>query len=369
MAITLNGTTGITTPANTVTGNESVGGNLTVSGTGSVNVTGTVVMGSSFIRNRIINGNMVIDQRNAGASVTPTSTPTYTLDRWELNLSQASKLSVQQNAGSVTPPAGYTKYLGLTSLSAYAVSSTDNFRLDQPIEGFNLADLGWGTASAATITVSFWVRSSLTGSFGFQLNNNAGTRSYPTTYTISAANTWEYKTITIAGDTTGTWETGNLVGVRVGFQLGYGSSLSGTGGSWNAGSPSAVTGATSLVGTSGATFYVTGVQLEVGSSATPYEMQIYSDQLAQCQRYYYVGTNAAYGYPSPNSGGYAYVQRYDYKVTMRTSATVSTTYTSQSNISVINTSTRTADFFMDQIVSTVTTNTTWVVSYTASAEL
>jgi len=208
------------------------------------------------------------------------------VDRWEYTFSQASKISVQQNAGSVTPPAGFSKYVGLTSLSAYSLSSTDYFRLDQPIEGYNLADLNWGTASAATVTLSFWVRSSLTGLFGLQFNNAAGTRNYPGSYTINAANTWEYKTVTIPGDTTGTWETGNLTSVRVGFTLGYGSSLTGTGGAWNAGSPSAVTGGTSLVGTSGATFYITSVQLEVGSSATPYEMQIYSDQLAQCQRYY-----------------------------------------------------------------------------------
>jgi hypothetical protein len=297
---------------NDSSGNVTVGNDLTV--------TGAMVPSSSFKRNRIINGNMLIDQRNAGASVTPTSTPTYTLDRWELNLSQPSKLSVQQNAGSVTPPAGFTKYLGITSLSAYSVSSTDNFRLDQPIEGLNLADLNWGTASAATVTVSFWVRSSLTGNFGFQLNNNAGTRSYPTTYAINAANTWEQKTITIPGDTTGTWETGNLTGVRVGFQLGYGSSLSGAGGAWNAGSPSAVTGAVSVVSTNGATFYITGVQLEVGTKATPYEMQIYSDQLAQCQRYYQKLYSLTGTTGNSTVNFYSNVQ---YIVPMRTTATIS----------------------------------------------
>jgi hypothetical protein len=298
---------------NDSSGNVTVGNDLTV--------TGAMVPSSSFKRNRIINGNMLIDQRNAGASVTPTSTPTYTLDRWELNLSQPSKLSVQQNAGSVTPPAGFTKYLGITSLSAYSVSSTDNFRLDQPIEGLNLADLNWGTASAATVTVSFWVRSSLTGNFGFQLNNNAGTRSYPTTYAINAANTWEQKTITIPGDTTGTWETGNLTGVRVGFQLGYGSSLSGAGGAWNAGSPSAVTGAVSVVSTNGATFYITGVQLEVGTKATPYEMQIYSDQLAQCMRYYYKqDTIITWFFPINNVNVYK-ACNYIFPVTMRAAPT------------------------------------------------
>jgi hypothetical protein len=146
-------------------GNVTVGNNLTVTGTSTVSgnetVTGTVAMGSSFKRNRIINGNMLIDQRNAGASVTPNNS--YTLDRWLYENSQTGKVSIQQNAGSVTPPAGYTKYLGVTSLSAYSSTSSDYLVISQKIEGFNVADFNWGSASAQTITISFWVRSSLTG--------------------------------------------------------------------------------------------------------------------------------------------------------------------------------------------------------------
>jgi len=148
-------------------------------------------------KNRLINSAMVIDQRNAGASVTPTTSGTYILDRWQGRLTQASKYSVQQNAGSVTPPAGFTYYLGVTSLSAYSLGSGDTFGIQQLIEGYNTADLAWGTANAKTVTLSFWVRSSLTGTFGGAIRNDAGDRSYPFTYTISSANTWTQATVTI----------------------------------------------------------------------------------------------------------------------------------------------------------------------------
>ena len=236
--------------------------------------------------NRIINGAMVIDQRNAGASITPTSS-TFSLDRWNTNLTQASKFSVQQNAGSVTPPVGFKNYLGVTSLSAYSVLSSDFFALQQPIEGFNFADLDWGTASAQTITLSFRVRSSLTGTFGGSLVNSAFDRSYPFTYTISAANTWETKSVTITGDTTGTWVGAtNGIGCRLYFGLGAGSTYSGTAGAWSANAFTSATGATSVVGTSGATFYITGVQLEKGSTATSFDYRPYGTELGLCQRYF-----------------------------------------------------------------------------------
>ena len=241
---------------------------------------------SSVFRNRIINGAMVIDQRNAGASVSIPSTATYTLDRYGTVASQSSKFTVQQNAGSVTPPVGFTNYLGVTSSSAYSVPSNEIFSLYQNIEGFNTADLQWGTANAKTITISFWVRSSLTGTFGGSVANDAFNRSYPYSYTISAANTWEYKTITIAGDTTGTWVGAtNGIGLRVYFPIGVGTDYSNTAGAWAASGYISATGATSVVGTNGATFYITGVQLEVGSSATGFEYRQYTTELQLCQRY------------------------------------------------------------------------------------
>jgi hypothetical protein len=242
---------------------------------------------SSVFRNRIINGAMVIDQRNAGASVSITNASPYTLDRWFGFASQSSKFTVQQNAGSVTPPAGFTNYLGVTSSSAYSVGASEQFLVQQRIEGFNCADLAWGTANARTVTLSFWVRSSLTGTFGGALFNDSGARSYPFTYTISSANTWEQKSITIVGDTTGTWLTTNGAGICVNFSMGIGSSLSGTAGAWAGSYLPSATGATSVVGTNGATWYITGVQLEVGSQATSFDYRQYGTELALCQRYYW----------------------------------------------------------------------------------
>jgi hypothetical protein len=228
---------------------------------------------------------MTIDQRNNGASVTPTNGQ-YTVDRWLAGLSQTSKYSVQQNAGSVTPPPGFTNYFGVTSLSSYSVGSGEAFFIRQLIEGFNVADLAWGTANAQPVTISFWVRSSLTGTFGVNLVNNAGNRAYPAAYVINASNTWEYKTVTVAGDTTGTWLTNNSAGIAIAFGLGYGSSISGTANAWNAGTAYMPTGATSVVGTNGATFYVTGVQIEKGQTATSFDVLPYTTELALCQRYF-----------------------------------------------------------------------------------
>ena len=235
--------------------------------------------------NRIINGAMVIDQRNAGASVTPTNAQ-YLVDRFSALLTQASKFTVQQNAGSVTPPTGFTNYLGVTSSSSYSVTSSDAFGVLQKIEGYNVSDFGWGAAGASSATLSFWVRSSLTGTFGGSLLNSDVTRSYPFSYTISSANTWTYVTITIPGDTTGTWLKTNGLGIQVHFGLGVGATYSGTAGAWAGAYYLSSTGAQSVVGTNGATWYVTGVQLEKGTTASAFNFRDYGRELVMCQRYY-----------------------------------------------------------------------------------
>jgi len=257
------------------------------------------------MRNRIINGDMRIDQRNAGASQSYVSgSSAYSLDRWGFDYSQTSKFTTQQNAGSVTPPNGFASYLGVTSSSAYSVTSNDYFFMEQRVEGLNVSDLGWGTANAEVVTISFWVRSSLTGIFGGALRNSAATRSYPFTYTISAANTWEYKTITIPGDTSGTWLVTNGIGIRLAFSLGVGSTYSGTAGAWSGSNLGSSTGAVSVVGTSGATFYITGTQLESGTVATPFERRQYGQELALCERYCLVfGGNS---FSSIGVSGYAF---------------------------------------------------------------
>ena len=284
---------------------------VTISGTNGVTFPDSSLQGAAaspnVLKNRIINGDMRIDQRNAGASVTPSSNAQYTLDRWNVTLVGAtSKFSVQQNAASVTPPTGFRNYLGVTSLSAYTVAAGDIQSINQQIEGYNFADLGWGTASAQTVTLSFWVRSSLTGTFGGALRNENDNRSYPFTYTISSANTWEQKTVTIAGDTSGTW-TGstNGIGVRLCFNLGTGTTYSGTASSWSSNLYVSATGATSVVGTNGATFYITGVQLEQNTSATPFERRLYNQELANCQRYFEKSYESATIPGTASATGYA----------------------------------------------------------------
>jgi hypothetical protein len=266
MSVTLNGSTGVTF-------ND-----------GSSQTSAASPLG---LKNRLINGAMLIDQRNAGASVANIGGLSYSLDRWFLSGSVATKFTVQQVSGNANIAQGYQQSLKVTSSSAYTVGAAERFQVGQRIEGFNISDLAWGTANAKTITLSFWVYSSLTGTFGGSLQNDDSTRSYPFTYTISVANTWEQKSITIAGDTSGTWATTNATGISVNFGLGTGATKSGTAGAWATADYNNATGATSVVGTNGATWYLTGVQLEVGSTATPFERRLYNQELANCQRYYW----------------------------------------------------------------------------------
>ena len=269
-------------------------------------------------KNRIINGAMVIDQRNAGASVTPAN-GAYTLDRYVVGAQQASKFSVQQNAGSVTLPVGFSKYLGVTSLSSYSVLAADFFEVGQIIEGQNIYDLAWGTANAKTVTLSFQVYSSLTGSFGGNILNGGETRCYPFIYSIPVANTWTSISITIAGDTSGTWLTTNGQGMKVFFSLGAGSSYAGAANAWSGNGYHGTVGTVSVVGTNGATFYITGVQLEKGSTATSFDYRPYGTELALCQRYYQVVKDQV------NTGGLVYATgvkvRFPFKTSMRTAPT------------------------------------------------
>jgi hypothetical protein len=280
-------------------------------------------LGISF-KNRIINGAMVIDQRNAGASVTPTTG--YILDRWVLNASQNSKFTFQQNQNSVTPPAGFTNYLGATTASAVTVGASDYFALIQRIEGYNVADLGWGTANAKTVTLSFQIRSSLTGTFGGAIRNDSGGRCYPFSYTVSSANTWTTISVTIAGDTSGTWLTTNGSGVEVWFNLGAGSTFSGTAGAWTSSNIVAPTGSVSVVGTNGATFYLTGVMLEVGTQATTFDYRSYGTELSLCQRYYWKVSGDGASIGGFGSGQCASTVTaniiFSYPVTMRTAPTI-----------------------------------------------
>ena len=282
----------------------------------------TAATGFGF-KNRIINGAMVIDQRNAGASVTTG----YAVDRFNNFLSYTSNFTYQQNAGGLTGtnlPTGFTSYLGVTVGTGRTVSSGDVGILFQSIEGNNIADLGWGTSNAQAVTLSFWVRSSLTGTHSGSFLNSGDSRSYVFQFSISSANTWEQKNVTITGDTSGTWLTNNGKGITVAFNTGSGSSGLKAAGSWGAGGAYGATGSIQLCATSGATFYITGVQLEKGSTATSFDYRPYGTELALCQRYYYrlkAGSsyaNAGIGRAYATTNGQAIVAM---PVSMRTAPT------------------------------------------------
>jgi hypothetical protein len=237
-------------------------------------------------RNRIINGDMRIDQRNAGASVAVDAASEFAVDRFTTNYSTGigATLSIQQVTDA---PVGFVNSYKLTVTSGAAASGIEVAALWHTIEGTNVSDLAWGTADAKTVSLSFWVKSSLTGTFGGSLLNNARDRSYPFAYEIAVADTWEYKTITIPGDISGTWLTDNGVGIYVNFGWGTGPDRLGTAGAWVGARVQGVTGETSIISNTGATWQVTGVQLEAGSVATPFERRPYGTELALCQRYYY----------------------------------------------------------------------------------
>jgi hypothetical protein len=231
---------------------------------------------------------MQVSQRH-GTSVYSQINDGLSLDRFKGNSYDGGiatgKYTVQQSS---TAPDDFSHSLLVTSSASTADNANNIFNIEQRIEGYNTAHLNYGSSSAKTITLSFYVRSSLTGTFGGALKNSDRNRAYPFSYTINSADTFERKEITITGDTSGTWVgSTNGMGLWVSFGLGVGSTRSGTAGAWGGGDMFSSTGATSVIGTSGATWYITGVQLEVGSQATPFEHRSFGEELALCQRYYH----------------------------------------------------------------------------------
>jgi len=299
---------------------SSASNNIVLDSSGNATFAGTPVPNSSFLRNRIINGDMRIDQRNAGASVTLTNSVGYVVDRFR-SVALGTSLGFS-TARSTTAPTGFVNSLLATVTTAKNPSSTDQARVNQYIEGFNVSDFGWGTVSAVSITLSFWVRSSVIGTYCVAfLNADSATRSYVGTYTINSSNTWEYKTITAPGDTSGTWTTGNSVGLGVSFSLGCGTSFNAAAsGTWYGAEYQQTAAQTLWINNAGATFYITGVQLEVGTAATPFERRQYGQELALCQRYFYRLDNRITG--SDVSSGAISRLLFPYPVTMRVSPTL-----------------------------------------------
>lgn len=345
---------------------------------------------ASIMKNRIINGAMVISQRNGTSTVAAPTDGQYVLDRFATFTNGGGVYSVGQSS---TAPTGFTNSMLFTVTTADAsIAATDYYLLTQAIEGYNVADLGFGTASAKTITLSFWVRSSVTGTFGFGLRQGSGARSYVAEYTISSANTWEQKSITIAGDTTGTWYTDNQAGMICTWDLGSGSNRNATANTWSAGNYWRTSGDTNLIATNGATFYITGVQLEVGSSATGFEYRQYQQELALCQRYYQKsfpiatapaqnigGTGAVYSQsPAPSGSAPAWV---NFATVMRATPSTITTFnpsaananwrniSASSDVNITVYSTSQSSIYLAGNTQTVGQYQIVAIHYTADAEL
>ena len=246
--------------------------------------------GAHHLKNRIINGAMTIDQRNAGASVTVNADAAFfASDRFQAAGQGSDGVYTIQR--SATAPAGFANSIVATVTTAdSSITASQQYNVQQHIEGLNTADLAFGTASAKTVTLSFWVRSSVTGTFSGAIRNAAADRSYPFSYTINAANTFEQKVVTIPGDQSGTWGVGTGIGLNVIWTLGAGTSRLGPANAWAGANYQGVTGQTNLIATNGATWYLTGVQLEAGSTATSYDFRHHSVELAMCQRYYESGS-------------------------------------------------------------------------------
>ena len=285
-------------------------------------------------KNRIINGCMRISQRNTTSSVTPINNQ-YVLDRWSFGVSQASKLTTQQYTG----PAFYgcANYKNIASTSAYSIAASDYFYMFQPIEGYNIADFAWGTAAAKTVTLSALVYSSvLTGTFGGSIINPAANRSYPFTYTIPVAGVWTQISITIPGDTVGTWGTGTGIGLYVIFSFGSGSTYSAPAGAWASANYSSAIGANSLVGTSGTYMNISNIQLEISPFATQFEFRSIDRELTLCERYcQWVPFSMGF---TAGAAGQAVYTPVSFRTDMRVAATMSSlsadpaTAQSQSNV-------------------------------------
>jgi hypothetical protein len=259
--------------------------NIVLATDGSVSISGNNYSPQTGFKNRIINGAMTIDQRNAGAAINSASgAGNYAVDRFAYNASQTGKVNLQQTTANIAQTNGFGYCLAVTSTSAYSVTSTDYFFVEQRIEGSNIADIGWGTSASKAVAMSFVVYSSLTGTFGGSLIVGSG--SYPFSYSVPVANTWTQISVSVPANTTYTpTSLTNGTGVRVMFGLGSGSTLTAAAGSWQSGTFVQPTGSVSVVGTSGATFYITGVQLEKGTAATPFEFRSIGTELGLCQRY------------------------------------------------------------------------------------
>lgn len=323
-------------------------------------------------RNKIINGHFLWDQRGSGTvwAGASANTQTYTLDRWYYVQTLASKFSLQRQLSG--GPSNLPSFIRITSSASTSPAASAIYLIAQKVEASNMYDTAWGTPSARTMTLSFWVRSSLTGTFGGALFNSNADRNYVFSYTINAANTWEYKTITIPGPTSGTWNlVANTTGLQIYFDLGSGTSMKGAAGSWGTSTNFyGPTGAVNVIGTSGATWDLTGVQFELGAVATPFELPEHGVQLAQIQRYYQLQTASEYHMCPAPAATYASTYPVHFPVVMRVTPTLGFSYSSTNAIGAYTSALLSGPRgFVHLISASVSTNAYMVFTYTADAEL
>ena len=277
-------------------------------------------------RNIIHNGAFTVDQR--ATAVTFTNGTTKTVDRWRAssaNLDQATV--VMQQSTTVPSGAGFGNSLQFNVTGAETSLDADEFLwVGQFIEGQNLQHLAHNTSSAKKITLSFWVRSHVAGDYGILFFKPNATRGYTTSYTVNAVDTWEYKTITIDGDTSGAILNDNSTQLNIYFALAMGSDGKGGGtAAWSAysGNQFTISAQTNILSATGS-WYITGVQLEVGEAATPFEHRSYGEELALCQRYYIQTPSFSAQKRMFNDGGAtkALCVSGDFPVTMRASPSI-----------------------------------------------
>jgi hypothetical protein len=313
--------------------------------------------------NRIINGDMRIDQRNGGTS--GTASGLYTVDRWYFgNVAGLGTWGRNLNAG--TPPPGFSYYLGFASQTAHTSAAGDVMLLSQSIEADMISDFAFGSTNAQPVTLSFWAWGTVAGTYSGSIRNYAGTRSYPFTFSVSAG-AWTKTIITIPGDTGGTWVLqGNAGALSLSFDLGCGSTYRGSAGAWAASSFVGVTGAFSVVSAASQQFFVTGVKLEIGSVATPYNRQSLAKSLADCQRYYSIASARFAGY---TVSGSAVGASNALQTTMRAAPTLVGNWTTLTNLGTPSIFAIDNGTFGFQAVATATGATVQIGTYTASAEL
>ena len=315
-------------------------------------------------RNLIINGAMTVAQR--GTSFTSAANAAYTLDRFVWYDTGAGVVDISQ--ATDTPNGNFKNSLKIDVTTAdSSLAAGDLYAIIHNIEGTVSSQLGWGTSDAKNVTVSFWIKSPKTGTHSVAVQNSAQNRSRSEEFTVSAADTWEYKSVSFIGDTSGTWLTTNGVGVRIAFPLASGSTFTQAAGSWGTGNIYASTNQVNCMDDAANNFFITGIQFEVGDTATPFEHRSYGDELAKCQRYFIKNSATAWQFTVTSLGSTFGRSSWDFPTTMRAAPTVSNITFNNSNYTASGSQFFTVDGFT--VYTNGHTGTVQCTGWEADAEL